>query len=396
MKRFFCFLVALVVCGGVLSGEEPAVVYLTWTHDPSTTMMVQWHTSNSSKTSRVFYRPAKSEKAPWKMSEGSIETVKKSTLVHTVELAQLTADGDYIFQIDGSSAEYRFKTMPKKLNRPIRFVVGGDVFMPDRPAPFYNMNRVISETDPDFVVVMGDLVYNAKSEPRNKLEKLQLFLKETQESIRGKDGRLIPLLIGVGNHDVPTLGSTKPGDIETFYQVFAFPKREQAYRAFDCGDYLSLLLLDSDHTAAIKGEQTEWLDKALSERQKTPYILPIYHVAAYPSYYPFDEAIPKKIRMFWSPLFEKYNIKVAFEHHNHCYKRTYPLKQGWKDPTGVTYMGDGSWGVSPRKPWSSTELWYLAKSASSNACYFVTLYEDRWIIEVKDPSGKVIDILLNP
>jgi hypothetical protein len=80
------------------------------------------------------------------------------------------------------------------------------------------------------------------------------------------------------------------------------------------------------------------------------------------------------IRQHWVPLFERFGLNVAFEHHEHAYKRTHLLLQGSPHPAGILYLGDGSWGVEkPRKPKSPSERPYLAKSASTRHFILVEL-----------------------
>ena len=110
-----------------------------------------------------------------------------------------------------------------------------------------------------------------------------------------------------------------------------------------------------------------------------PHLVPTYHVPAYPSYRPDDTggsaALTKRIRENWYPLFERYGVKFAFEHHDHTFKRTHPIRAGKVDPKGVVYLGDGAWAVTPRKP-DDKPRWYLAKTASVRHFHLVTLYPD--------------------
>ena len=48
------------------------------------------------------------------------------------------------------------------------------------------------------------------------------------------------------------------------------------------GDYLSLVLLDTEHLCPIAGEQTAWLSKTLADRQDYPHLIAANHVPAYP------------------------------------------------------------------------------------------------------------------
>src|SRR6185295_4930036 len=105
--------------------------------------------------------------------------------------------------------------------------------------------------------------------------------------------------------------------------------------------------LDTDHIAPIAGEQTDWLQKTLAERQDRPHLIVANHVPAYPSYRAPDNPMGKpgtgaEQRQHWCPLFEHYNVDVVLEHHDHTFKRTHPLVNGMRDKNGVVYLGDGS------------------------------------------------------
>jgi 3',5'-cyclic AMP phosphodiesterase CpdA len=288
--------------------------------------------------------------------------------------------------------------MPKKLSRPIIVAVGGDAYQGKNVEMFRRMNRMVAYNDPDFIVMGGDLAYTIGSKHFFKgrkweITRWQMFFLELQKTMMGKDGRLIPLLPVVGNHDVR---KTRPQKSEMFYELFPFPVPMTAYRAVDFGDYLSWVLLDTGHTSPIEGVQTEWLERTLEERKDSPYLFTAYHIAAYPSYYPYDGKVPEKLRSNWVPLFEQYQVPAAFEHHNHTYKQTHPLKGGKVDPAGITYFGDGVWSVSPRQPQPPSKLWYLLKSESINMCYILTLTSEKCTIEAKNYQGNVIDQFISP
>lgn len=77
-----------------------------------------------------------------------------------------------------------------------------------------------------------------------------------------------------------------------------------------------------------------------------PHVFPVYHVPAFPSVRSFSNQTSAAIRRNWVPLFERFGIKVAFEHHDHAYKRTVPIREEAIDPErGIVYFGDGAWGA---------------------------------------------------
>ncbi len=385
MKVVFCFLLFF----SVLLGAEPQVVYLTWTEDPTSTMTIQWHTASGAE--ELTYRAVKD--SHWKSAKSTFISIEGTDVdVHAVHLKELEQDTVYLFKL-GSKTEYKFRTMPKILDRPIRFAIGGDIFYIKDHETFHRKNQMIADQDPDFIITGGDLAYTKGSKQFGKGREWELSqwqgLLKGQQRIKGKDGRLIPMLPIVGNHDVakPQYKTPEP---DMFFQIFAFSKINTAYRCLDFGAYLSLILLDSDHHSPIEGKQTAWLQKTLEEKRST-YVLSGYHVAAYPSHNPYSGKIPEKLRKHWSPLFEQYKVPFVFEHHNHAFKRTHPIKNGKIDPNGVVYLGDGSWGVETRPVKSPDELWYLLKSASINMCYIVTLTKEKCLVEAKSLEGQLID-----
>jgi acid phosphatase type 7 len=370
--------------------NSPSVLYLTWMHDPTTTMTIQWHTTDADGASQVAYR--KKGEAEWQLKKGIYTLLPKTNLsIHTVELDGLKPGEEYQFRLIGKKGVHRFRTLASDLSKPVRFVVGGDAY-------FYlsvlrKMNEQIASKDPDFVVVGGDIAYTNGRRAVFKgkgweIKRWRTFLKEWKKQMVTSDGRMIPIVPVLGNHDVKASTLTSMSHHFLFYELFAMPEKGTPYRVLDAGNYLSLFLLDSGHTFHIEGQQTQWLKQVLCERENVLYKMAAYHVAAYPSVYPYGSHSSKKIRSEWNPLFERYHLNIAFEHHNHAYKRTFPLKGSKVDPDGVIYMGDGSWGVTPRKP---KRLWYLASIAQANAVCVVTLDSQRAVVEALDIHGDILD-----
>jgi acid phosphatase type 7 len=204
------------------------------------------------------------------------------------------------------------------------------------------------------------------------------------------DGQLIPMLVTLGNHEVKGSYRQTPEQARSFYTLFSSPG-PQGYQCLDFGKYLSLLLLDSDPTHPIAGEQTEWLAKQLAAHRRVPHVIPVYHTPAYPSYREDALQQAKDVRAHWCPLFDKYGVKLAFEHHDHTFKRTHPLRANKIDPKGTVYLGDGAWGVKVRKPVPADSRWYLARTGQIRHLYLVTLYpEARHVLAINE-AGEVFD-----
>ena len=209
-------------------------------------------------------------------------------------------------------------------------------------------------------------------------------------------GRLIPMVVCIGNHEVNGgYGKTRK-EAPFYFALHDGLYAERSFATLDFGDYLSLVLLDTGHVAPIDGEQTDWLDQSLAERTDRPHLFAVNHVPAYPSHRKSEctgekEGTGALNRKHWAPLFERYNVNAVFEHHDHTFKRTHPLKDGLVNANGILYLGDGSWGKI-RAPQSPAERPYLAASSES---YHLTLHRldgEECFHMVLEEGGRVIDI----
>jgi len=89
----------------------PSVLYLTWMHDPTTTMTVQWHTTDKDLVSKVSYRKIGAQ--DWQVKGGIYAPLPKSNLlIHTVELDELDPDGEYQCYFPGKKGQFKFRTLP--------------------------------------------------------------------------------------------------------------------------------------------------------------------------------------------------------------------------------------------------------------------------------------------
>lgn len=352
-----------------------SALYLSWYGDPTTTMTIQWHTRLEEFGDTILFQTSDHT---WEPIEGE-HIPLESVLVHKVSLEHLSSGTDYAFRIGTDPKVYRFRTAPANLDEPLRFVIGGDVY--SNIKLFRRMAKTVMENEPHFAVLGGDIAYALTIHPfrSSAMRRWLAFLKDWKEMMISPDGKILPFLIVPGNHDITS------DNYENFFSLFAFPQK-QLYRALDFGSYLTLFLLDTGHFQPIEGRQTFWLEKTLATRTSIPYRFAVYHEAAYPSFYPYQGLIPKKIRTLWVPLFEKYRLLAAFENHNHTFKRTHPIKANQVDPDGVIYVGDGGWGAPPRIP---KDLWYLAKRHRKNSILLVELTS-------QEAAIRALDLLNNP
>lgn len=435
ISRFRSFLSLLIVPSLLWSAEDPAAkattkapaplpppsmpeaVYLTWQRDPVTTMTVHWHTdwTKGFADTALEYRaaPAGSSDTPWSRATGRAQPMPfTNRMVHTIELVGLRGDTAYQFRFgrlttreaDGAllfaphGSVHRFRTLPATLSRPVRFVSGGDIYGGSTSDLMANMCKVAASRDPEFAMLGGDIAY-VNNEPKSAGRWFDFF-RIWGETMKTSDGRIIPVVPAIGNHEVhgdtyeirggaPNRG-VSPDRALFFYTLFSFPGRP-GYNALDFGNYLSLVALDSYHTNPIPGAQTDWLKSVLAQRRRVPYVVPFYHVPAYPSYRPYSGAASVAIRANWVPLFDEQGVRFVFEHHDHAYKVSHPLKGGERHPAGTRYLGDGAWAVSTRTVSPSGKAPYLERAQGRNHVFVVTLTAEKADFVAVDPKGEEFD-----
>lgn len=318
--------------------------------------------------------------------------------LHRVELTGLDADTLHQFCPEGSTGAWSFRTLPEKLTRPVRIAMGGDTL--HQQEWLEETTRTAMAHDPDFIIWGGDLA-DANGIPE-AIPRWQQWFSAIDKTLRTGERRVIPVVVALGNHDVKKGYYYNHSEYETtdawrkflapeFYEFFAFPG-QPGYGVLDIGDYLSVIILDSGHTNPIAGVQTEWLERTLRERAARPHVLPIYHIPAYPSVKSFDGKDEAEVRKHWPPLFDRYAIRTAFEHHNHAYKRTIPIVAGSPAPEGGTiYFGDGAWGVNVRPVHDTGQTWYLEKATSARHVITLTLYGAQQQFKVFTAEGTLLD-----
>ncbi len=395
----------LATATGYAENYDPVAVYLTWQRSPESTITIRWISQPDRQDDLIEYQ--READGAWRTATGTHSAMPENIpyLIHSVELTNLFPNTNYLFRTGPDAKSYKFKTMPAILESPISFVAGGDMYH-DGIDILHKTNRQAAKTAPLFALVGGDIAYAADRKAsifpqwaqtwinkfvEQKAERWLEWLIAWKEDMVTPDGRLIPLLPVIGNHDVTGYFGQTPAQAPFFYSLFAMPG-PQGYNVLDFGNYMSIVLLDSGHTHPVMGQQAQWLTHILAERKDIPHKFALYHVPAYPSVRSFQNKICAQIRQAWVPAFEQSHLTAAFENHDHAYKRTFPLLNGRSVPKGVVYVGDGAWGVAkPRKPKLSAKRGYLAYAAAKQHFIHVTVEPDKRSIKAISSNGELID-----
>ena len=325
--------------------------------------------------------------------------------VRRVRFKGLRPDTRYALRLAGSPPVV-FDTAPATLDRPLVFAEGGDCGTSRFVA---QLHRHVARRKPLFGVVGGDIAYADGSDEAAWVT----FLSDWRAHLREADAavvegvpadRLVPLIVTIGNHELPQGFSGTREDAPLFLALFGDPTgglfAAESYGVLDFGDYLSLLLLDSGHISPPDGPQTRWLEAKLRERVDRPHVFSVHHVPMFPSHRapgPWGPrgAVGQAMREHWLPLFATYGVSVAFEHDDHTYKRSLPLVEGEVARTpaersrATVFLGDGAWGRGGR--WAHRRE-HLARAAGVRHVFAVTLEPGGGrSFEAIDPGGEVFD-----
>jgi hypothetical protein len=226
---------------------------------------------------------------------------------------------------------------------------------------------------------------------RVELEDLKPGTTYYTEEMVTPDGYSIPMVLAIGNHEVHgSFGQSKQA--APFFFGFFGQDPEKSYFKRQFGPQLALFVLDSGHVASHES-QVDWLDQELEASKEIPYKAAIYHVPLYPSHRDFMGTYSDLGRAHWAPVFDAHGLTVAFENHDHTFKRSHFIKNGEKVPNGegTLYLGDGCWGRDAR-PVDEAPLWYLNKQGAIQHFWVVDCTVEQMTYRAVDMENRVFDI----
>lgn len=320
------------------STRRPDQIVLTWSGDPQTTQAIQWRTHPSIASGWVAFGKRSEwntfKPRPLRRVQATTQRLRDARLAndpivhrHSVDLTGLAPGTTYVYCVgDGSAAGWselaEFTTAPGG-TAGFAFVYMGD---PQNGFERWGaLARAALRHRPDaaFYVLAGDLVNRGNE--RDDWD--SLFANATGIFDRR------PVVPALGNHDC------QGGHPTMYLQQFALPHNgpselepERAYSLL-YGNAL-LVVLDSN-TDPVR--QAAWVEAQLAGTSaKWKFVA--YHHPAYSSAPNRDNV---RVREHWTPLFDRYQVDLALQGHDHAYLRTYPLKAGERssDPKeGTRYV----------------------------------------------------------
>lgn len=367
--------------GTRLSGATPAQWRLSFREDPAHNATISWTTAVEPESSTVFYdtqsragEPAK-YKFQAKATTGRYSDDEWKLWYNHAEMTELEPATTYwlVMVTDGAvSREFHFVTAPEG-DAEFKLLYGGDS-RSDRDSR-RTMNRRMStllEEDPDIVALAHGGDYVAEGD---ELEDWVDWMTDHELTVT-KDSRLLPVIPARGNHE---------GSGPIYEEIWNTPgKKDGNFYSTTIGDQFLLITLNSNISAG--GNQADFLETVLKDNEKTRWQCASYHRPAYPAV-----KSPGGALEHWVPLFEKYNLDIAFESDGHTLKRTCAIRGGKPDDTGVVYIGEGGLGVKQRTP--KDDRWYFKGGMTASTLHVqkLSVKKETLTVESITDTGKVYD-----
>lgn len=317
------------------SSPAPDHLQLTWQGDPSTSATIQWRTDDNADAGLLWIAPKAAFFAEGADAARRIEAeheeltsrqIVNDTVIrlHRARLDDLQPGTDYLYAASADGGESwtamrEFRTAAERGAEPYSFVYLGD--------PQNGLDQwggLIREADfrfPEarFYMIAGDLI--DKGTERDNWD--QFFHEGSSVFDRSA---VVP---AIGNHD------SHGGHPTLYLQHFALPGN--GTENLDPGrtyhvTYQDLLIvvMDSNYDLIEPELQTEWLDRVLGESDARWKVV-IYHHPFYASR-PGRDNYP--LREAWGPIFDRHQVDIAFQGHDHAYMRTVPMRGHEPAPEG--------------------------------------------------------------
>lgn len=360
---FFVLVLVSAACQQIPQNEAASDKYrLVWNTDPQTSVTLGWDQLKDSKA-EVFFGTTDHGRKFWKYKNSATHSAANNKYGMNTRFAlleNLQPGTAYFFVLKdefGVSQRYWFKTAPAKPEA-FTFIAGGDTKSEGKPLEAGRAsNRMVGKLRPLFVMFNGDFTSGSGIDANNWKQ----WLTDWQQQTTTPDNRMIPIFPVHGNHE--------NGDKANLHYIFNTPFQNNDssgiyYSTTIGGNFLHLMALNSEIETG--GAQKEWLENDLKASENCTFKIAGFHKPFHP-----HTTRKKENDLYyknWVWLFDKYKLDVVVDADSHMHKITYPVRpdtvsaeafMGFvrDDKNGTMYIGEGSWGASPRandddKPWT--------------------------------------------
>lgn len=305
-------------------------VMASWTLSPSNSVTLAWERS-SPAPARVEYAPIHATNPPATLEQP--QPLRR----HVFTLTRLAPATTYTYTVSdntGFSQHGRFRTAPASTLTPFRFILTSDL---QGGLDFYaaqNVANAIARAAPDFITSAGDLSdYRYAPDYPAAIHSWQLFFNACSNMLASAVFQPV-----TGNHDEPE----NPDSL--WFRMLELPGNKRNF-TFDVGP---IRFIGIDNAEFEVPAQAPWLARELQRAAANPnlrFVIPICHR---PPYSWGQRGGQDVVRLWFSPLFTRYEASLVLSGHAHTYQRISPIR-------GVPYLVSGGNGghlytVDPSRP----------------------------------------------
>jgi hypothetical protein len=315
-------------------------VHLAYGGDPTSEMGVSWSTPAMARTV-IDYGIDDTYGLTVEAADKITATPGFPTVYHHAPLRGLAPNTEYRYRIRpvGESASGivgQFTTAPAVV-RPFRFAMFGDMGV--SAGALENLAQLATAA-PELCFVVGDLCYADLSgglEPLRVLDYKPEIWDSWFTQIQPSASR-VPWMSTVGNHEMERDGGELGYD--NYLARFQLPgngavNKSVTYHfsfgnvAFVAADGNDASFEITQNRGYLGAAQDQWLDRTLSHYRRDPaidFIVVGFHNCMFctNAFHGSDGGN----RSRWQALFDKYEVDVVVNGHNHSYERTHPMRAG--------------------------------------------------------------------
>ena len=307
-----------------LPSEIPDRVVLSWSGDPATSASVTWRTStaiteaqgeiaiaDASPNFTTHKTQVQAATEPWQQNDYQVH-------FHSVTFANLTPNTLYAYRVGSGniwSEWFQFRTA-SQTGAPFSFIYFGDA-QNNLLSLWSRAIRaaVLDAPKANFLLHAGDLINRANQDS----DWAEWF--EAGSFIHAQ----IPCVPTPGNHEYFS-DENKKRQVSTLWRPqFTLPQNgpegleETAYYI----DYQGARII-SLNSNERREEQAPWLEKVLQNNPNTWTFITFHH----PIFSASQNRDNKELREAWKPLFDKYQVDLVLQGHDHAYARGQNLGSG--------------------------------------------------------------------
>ncbi len=258
----------------------------------------------------------------------ALQAGEQNLYYHSVNFSNLKPDTLYAYRVGNGtlwSEWFQFRTA-KDQPEPFSFIYFGDAQNQIRSLWSRAIRSAILESPKArFMIHAGDLVNHGESDD----EWEQWF------DAAGWLFAMVPSMPAAGNHEYRNKKAGAKILSPYWRPQFTLPENgiEDLIETVYYIDYqrTRIIILNSNRKAE---EQAQWLEKILEQNPNNWTVIAFHHPIHASVYDPHENKHAK----LWKPIFEKYNVDLVLQGHEHIYARGFGQENNTKQAAGPLYI----------------------------------------------------------